>query len=433
LNAFVKNRLLPSLVWVAPLLIVPGIIAWSVVSKRTGDGGGGGDATRQSRASVPPRAASSASAGGYAEYAGSASCKTCHAEAYDAHVHTPHFVTSAPAERPHVKASFEPGKSLVRLDGDLAVRMSERDGRFFQDVTAGGAAGPSYPLGMVIGSGKRGQTYLHWDGDRLFQLPASYLTREEAWINSPGFPRDTVRVDRPIMPECLQCHATYVEKTSPAALNAYDRSRVMYGVDCERCHGPAADHVAFHKAHPEEKEPRHVTRIADLTRQQRLDVCAQCHSGVRESSRKPFAFRPGDSIAEASLLEYQPADLTQLDVHSNQSGLLASSTCFTASGTMTCTTCHAPHAMERDELVHSKTCLTCHKTAESCKLSHSTPVAALTNCVECHMPELPSRNLLVQNTGGGGQEPLNFRTHRIAVYKEQSTRILDMILAPKSP
>ena len=430
MNPFVKNRILPALVWVAPLLIVPGIIAWSMISKRDD----AGDSTRKTAATAPPTApASSGAAGEFAEYAGSASCKTCHAKAYESHVVTPHFVTSTPAEAPHVKASFEPGKSVVRLDGDLAIRMSERDGQFFQHVSAGGVAKGSYPLGMVIGSGKRGQSYLYWDHDRLFQLPASYLTRAETWINSPGFPRDSVRLDRPIMPECLQCHATYFEKTSPAALNAYDRGRVLFGVDCERCHGPAANHVTFHAAHPEEKQAKHITRIAQLGRQQRLDVCAQCHSGVRESSRKPFAFRPGDSIAQASILEYQPEDVTQLDVHSNQYGLLAASTCFEASGTLTCTTCHAPHAMERDELVHSKTCLSCHKTPESCKVSHSTPVAALTNCVECHMPELPSQNMMVQNTEGGGQEPLHFRTHRIAVYEEHSARILDMILKGKPP
>ena len=416
LNSFATTRLLQAALVVA-VLAVPALVTWSVLSR--GDGPGA--------APPAPRPART----GFAAYAASDSCRTCHQKAHDAHVLTPHFITSAPADGQNVKGSFEPGKNLVRLDGDLAVRMTERDGRLVQEAVVGGAARSAFPFDVVIGSGKRGQSFLHWDGDALCQLPASYLTSTGGWVNSPGFPRHELQVDRPILPECLQCHSTYFEKRSRATLNEYVRGRAIFGIDCQRCHGPAADHVAFHTAHPQEKEPKHVVRIKALGRQQRLDVCAQCHSGVRESSRPPFAFRPGDSIAEATLLEYQPEDVKQIDVHSNQYGLLAGSACFKASGTMTCTTCHDPHALQRGALAHSANCLTCHKSAESCKLSRRVPAAELSNCVDCHMPELPSRNLLVQNAEGGGQEPLKFRTHLIGVYQDKTAELLEFMRKAK--
>ena len=41
-------------------------------------------------------------------------------------------------------------------------------------------------LEMVIGSGRKGQSYLYWYHGLLFELPVSYLTAANQWINSPG-------------------------------------------------------------------------------------------------------------------------------------------------------------------------------------------------------------------------------------------------------
>ena len=59
-------------------------------------------------------------------------------------------------------------------------------------------------------------------------------------------------------------------------------------------------------------------------------------------------------MAATSLQEYAPPDPAQLDVHSNQYGLLAASKCFQASDALTCTTCHAPHHAQHDLLVHAR-------------------------------------------------------------------------------
>jgi hypothetical protein len=38
---------------------------------------------------------------------------------------------------------------------------------------------------LVTGSGEKGQTYLYWRGNQLFQLPVSYWTELREWVNSP--------------------------------------------------------------------------------------------------------------------------------------------------------------------------------------------------------------------------------------------------------
>ncbi len=60
-------------------------------------------------------------------------------------------------------------------------------------------------IDIVTGSGIKGQTYLYWKGDQLFQLPVSYWTDLKRWITSPGYTEGVANFDRPIVPRCLEC------------------------------------------------------------------------------------------------------------------------------------------------------------------------------------------------------------------------------------
>src|SRR5207248_11785854 len=97
-------------------------------------------------------------------------------------------------------------------------------------------------FGIVVGSGGKEQTYLYWKGNRLFQLPVSYW-RELGWVNSPGYRDGSANFERPIIPRCLECHATYFEST-PNWPNSYHPSGFVLGITCEKCHGPGREHVA---------------------------------------------------------------------------------------------------------------------------------------------------------------------------------------------
>ena len=51
------------------------------------------------------------------------------------------------------------------------------------------------------------------------------------------------------------------------------------GVDCEKCHGPAARHVEFQTQNPKETIAKFIINPAGFSRQQSLDMCALCHGG----------------------------------------------------------------------------------------------------------------------------------------------------------
>lgn len=368
----------------------------------------------------PPAPASSAKA----TYLGAKACAECHEDRWKGFRLTAHHLTSREPSAESISGSFDPpANRLVTGNPNLWFDMEARpDGRY---VTAhlGGGRTRSERIDLVVGSSKLGQTYLSWRGAGLFELPVSYMASEGAWRNSPGtrYKDGTADFDRPIVPRCLECHATWFG-ISPTFASGYTRDGAVLGISCERCHGPGSEHVAWHRAHPDSKETTAITSPADLTRERSLELCGQCHGGVGELASPPFTYRPGQPLSEH--IRLKPADPSAPpDVHSaNQLVRLKQSRCFNASDSMTCATCHDPHVFERGDMKRfSKRCLSCH--AESaCGMAPEIGHAISENCVDCHMPRLPIKST-VFDTPGAKLHP-TMVDHRVAVDREATAKFL---------
>ena len=145
-------------------------------------------------------------------YVGDEACRPCHDAITSSYHLTAHRKTSKVADQP-------PDQKLI-----------------------------SQRIDFVVGSGGKGQTYLYWKADRLFELPVSYWSSVAAWVNSPGYTDGTADFQRPVVPRCLECHASYFQKL-PGELpeNRYSKQGFLLGISCERCHGPG-DHVYRQRA-----------------------------------------------------------------------------------------------------------------------------------------------------------------------------------------
>lgn len=364
------------------------------------------------------------------KFAGSASCSACHGEIVERHMQTPHFLTSQIADTSTVEGSFEPGHNVVELNDWLRIVMEKTEEGLFQRGVSGDSTIDRKPFDLTIGSGRQGQTYLYWHENALYQLPASYYAHDSVWTNSPGYPRDQIVFNRPVTARCLECHSTFFKTgRAVAQIETFDPKQALLGVDCERCHGPAANHVAFHTENPGEVESRHIINPARLTRSQRLDNCALCHSGVRNNFMPSFTFMVGDRLDDFSTPMYEADSASTLDVHGNQLGLLTLSPCFRMSD-MDCSTCHDVHVRETGNLrLFSTRCMSCHApgTADFCTQEKVPGLVLEENCIDCHMPKLPSRQVFVRAGDDTDRTPFFVRTHLVRTYRAQVEDFLEGI------
>jgi len=199
-------------------------------------------------------------------------------------------------------------------------------------------------------------------------------------------------------------------------------------IDCERCHGPAAAHVNFQTANPDVKAARYIVSYRALSRSQKIDICAVCHSGNNGYMLKStFRFLPGDTLSHFMLPGF---DLPKLDVHGNQTQLLASSKCFRMSN-MDCSTCHNTHIDDRGNTAkYARHCQDCHSASNHnfCKLADSSNLALLKdNCTRCHMPEQTSGVIKVKTSNFSVNTPISMVNHRIAVYPDESKKIMTIL------
>jgi len=352
---------------------------------------------------------------------GDATCLGCHRE--KAHFEeTAHRLTSQAPTGATIDGDFRAGANVMATANPaLRFRMDSTASGFYQTALTGFASNTTSRterIDIVTGI-RKGQSYLHWRGDSLYQLPVSYW-KGIGWINSPGYRDGVANFDRPILPRCLECHATAFESvanTNASSSNRYRASNAMLGVSCESCHGGGRKHVLRERSSLRSISTKLLSSAiinpARFTRGQRLDACALCHAGLGRLETPAFSYTPGRPLSRHLAIAL-PTLTEPVDVHGNQLELLARSACFQRSQ-MTCSTCHDVHETQREPAALSGRCLSCHQV-RSCRLYPERHESLAGKCVDCHMPLLPS-NTIVANRNGARERPM-VRTHWIEIYPE---------------
>ena len=355
-------------------------------------------------------------------YAGDAACAQCHRKESEFYALTPHARDSGPATAKSIIGSFSQGHNVLHTSNpNLIVNMLAAPEGFYQSaVNLADQSRLAERFDIVIGSGRHGQSYLYWQDDLLYEMPASYWTWNHEWVISPGFPAGQVHFDRAIVPRCLECHASYFTSLAPPQ-NRFEKDSLVLGINCERCHGPGAQHVALERSSaipPSAKYDQTIVNPAHLTRDRQLDLCALCHAGAVEPTRPPLTFVAGDNIHDYLAIQPPTPDAPP-DVHGNQVGALEQSKCFTSSK-MTCSTCHNVHEKQENADAFSRHCLSCHEM-KACGRYVALGSRIRTKCVDCHMPMLESAKITSDSSAGTLHALL--RAHQIKVYREASEAV----------
>ena len=356
-------------------------------------------------------------------FLGPDACAECHRQQFEGFLKTAHHTASTLPTKATMLGSYKLGSNrMLTVSPDVDFEMEQgSNGQYFQKVRFRELQ-KRIGIDLITGSGQRGQTYLFFQKNALYQMHVSYFRKTDDWINSPGYDDGTALYSRSVIPKCVECHATYAEWL-PGTENQYTRNSFILGVSCERCHGPGQSHVQYHRDHPSEKVAKHITNPARLNREQSNDVCAQCHfgSGDRKSG-DPFSFRPGDRLSDHWQIDSKPEGM-QGGVHSaNQLARLSLSKCFVTSDSMTCNDCHRAHQDDRNNIkFYSEKCMQCHEP-EHCGVSKQVGASIRENCIDCHMAMGQDTHLAVKRNEST-EFPL-LRDHYIRILPDATKRFL---------
>jgi predicted CXXCH cytochrome family protein len=329
----------------------------------------------------------------YAAYAGSASCKECHAQAYDLWSKSHHGLAERKPDPALDKAAFDPPRSFTHGTQKTDVKA---DGGHYQVVTHGYDREPAaYPVERVIGVDPLRQYLTPAPGGRLQTLEASYDPHKNEWFNVYGtedrrFGEWGHWTGRGMNwnSMCAACHNTRVRKNYDEPSDTYRTAMAELTVSCESCHGPMKSHVVAKKAG--KAEPDAYKR---LTRDQTLDTCGSCHARRAELTGD---FAPGDlfadhyslSIPDLSDLFYPDGQVRDEDYEFT--AFLGSK--MHAAG-VRCVDCHEPHSSKR-LFDGNNLCMRCHNGSFKGspvivpeRHSFHKADSAGNQCVNCHMPQ----------------------------------------------
>ncbi|HET6425902.1 MAG TPA: multiheme c-type cytochrome [Planctomycetaceae bacterium] len=352
------------------------------------------------------------------DYAGSQSCRECHADVADKYRMHPmqHSVTSI-AGRSLEESTGEASRfSLPRVSGTTSTQsyFVERDdasGMIHHEVATDKNGETIYdlavPVQYTIGSGQRARSYVANRDGLLFMSPLTWYSEKARWDLSPGYQLNNMHFGRRIVEACVNCHAGRVSLAGDFSDHFQATPFLEESISCERCHGPSQSHVDYWREGKHASGTDPILQLGALTPVQQNHLCYQCHlvgeQRVTRVGRTDFDFRPGDHLDEVwtiILKGSRDRDDQTMNVV-NQVEQMRGSQCFLKSEQrLTCTSCHDPHSVpepsRRDEHFRQQ-CLKCHGSpGNACALPESKRLSesAMDSCIQCHMPRLAAKDVL---------------------------------------
>jgi hypothetical protein len=358
----------PTRAWKAVLVFVCGLIG--VVAILSGIG------SRTPDTRVPAKPGS-----GWApreSYAGSESCAGCHPGEFAAHTRSGHARTLRRAAQT-AQAKLLAGSTFVDPERrDVTWSYALRDDQFWTERHEG-ANIERYLIDYAFGSGHHATTFVTLT-DRTPHRPTMIEHRLTVYAHGDapditpgqgqarGLDREGMgpsgrHYTTALTLKCFECHTTTVSDLGPLVL---DEATMIPQVGCERCHGPGRAHAQARRLGAEEKAMAMPFGGRRSKPADEIRLCGACH-------RLPETVDRAMILPEnPTLVRFQPVGLMQ-------------SACYQKSqGTLSCSTCHDPHAKTSTDLpAYEAVCLSCHQGSQrtACKIS---PV---TGCVGCHMPK----------------------------------------------
>lgn len=350
-----------------------------------------------------------------AEFTGSGSCVSCHADQHLAWQDSQHAHAMSHATPDSVLADFND----THFDyAGIHSQFRQNGEQFF--VTTDGPDGEltEYEVLYTFGVDPLQQYLVDLGGGRIQALSIAWDTRPasaggQRWFHL--YPDDDVAHTDPLHwtgPNqnwnfmCADCHVTDYHKGYDAQTQSFSAQWSELGVTCESCHGPGSRHLQWAQGQSwpdkgltvllDERRGMHwmheleqvtARRSEPLVTDKEQQVCAQCHS-LRSAVAE--GYHAGLPLLDFYRPELLSDPLYFADGQQREevfiSGNFAQSKMHQAG--VTCSDCHEPHSQQlRAE--GNALCSSCHLSTEFDRPEHHFHPANSSGaqCVSCHMPE----------------------------------------------
>ncbi len=364
------------------------------------------------------------------EYAGSASCESCHAAEHQAWRQTGMARMFAPYKKENILGDFAKANEFLDDDDVSLVKMFESDGRHYFSFLTPGGDWKRYPVDYTIGS-KWQQAYATElpDGE-IHVFPIQYTKLESRWLNfwkiidDPGsartvvgdFPQHTNATSYQL--NCAPCHTSQLRTVSGEIESADMRFREP-GINCEMCHGPSQSHVEAMAAGKVYDKPAHLPPIefGKIDHRLHVTICGQCHmqSGVAKLGRAGAVNYSGEDdfvkrYTHRPYMEFS-AKAFYKDGRFRETTFIVESFLRTACyerGKSQCGNCHDPHPADvatnprslkfLDNPDHM--CTQCHESYVATPEAHTRHAvdSEAGRCTSCHMPRIMNSLLFKAGT-----------------------------------
>jgi len=365
-------------------------------------------------------------------YAGSETCRPCHAAIYKSWQETGMGRMLRPYSPENVIGDFRVNNQFSEKNGTLVARMTINREKHYFAIRDSSGAWQSYSVDFTIGS-KWQQAYATRlpSGD-IHVFPVQYSRITGKWVNywkiidPPGSPRTAVTGFPQLSPatgyqaNCAPCHTSQLHVSKPGSSMGHDFEFREGGINCEMCHGPGERHVRAMSSGTggEMGDSTNVVDFSRINAATYVAICGQCHA--QSALRQPgpdgeVNYPPEGADFPPTYLRRPYTDLSRRAFY--RDGRFRETTfiveafrrtaCF-RKGQAQCGHCHQPHASDASSNPTSlkfpndpdRMCVQCHsKFAVNPRAhTHHTTSNEASRCVSCHMPRIMNSVLFKART-----------------------------------
>ncbi|MGB6725605.1 MAG: multiheme c-type cytochrome [Terracidiphilus sp.] len=301
-------------------------------------------------------------------------CAKCHQRVADFYTHSPMRHAMAD-EGANAGLAAHPNLSVQKNGYAYTVQTKNGESTY---TVSNGTDTISLPIRWAMGD--RSQTFVLEKDSHFYESLVSFYQRDLTLATTPGdediVPHNLNEAAGRELPlwevrNCFTCHASGYH-----ADEKLDGQKLTPGLNCERCHEGAIEHMA-------DAQRKDLTSLPDtldeMNAGETSNFCGRCHRTwdrvVREGWHGPPTVR------------FQPYRI-------------ANSRCFDAKDKrISCLACHDPHQeANRTAAFYDSKCLACHSGANTARTSSASTIpsaegpktcpVAKENCVSCHMPKV---------------------------------------------